>query len=94
MTPTPEARERVERIVTGAFDLGHSITVEDLRGIIATELTAVRAALVAEMVAQAEAMKGWTLPIGHIAGWVGACDALQERIRATAHPTETDNGKL
>ncbi len=48
---TPEARERVERIVTGAFDLGHSITVEDLRGIIATELTAVRAALVAEMVA-------------------------------------------
>ena len=54
MTPTPEARERVERIVTGAFDLGHSITVEDLRGIIATELTAVRVALVAEMVAGVE----------------------------------------
>jgi hypothetical protein len=57
--PTPEARERVERIVTGAFDLGHSITVEDLRGIIATELTAVRAALVAEMVAGVEKMRGY-----------------------------------
>jgi hypothetical protein len=59
MMPTPEARERVERIVTGAFDLGHSITVEDLRGIIATELTAVRAALVAEMVAGVEKMRGY-----------------------------------
>ena len=95
---TPEARERVERIVTGAFDLGHSITVEDLRGIIATELTAVRAALVAEIVAGVEnlgrrpVVLGEPYDNGTDDGWNDATHEVLTLIRATAQ--ETDNGKL
>jgi hypothetical protein len=62
--------------------------------------TAVRAALVAEMVAGVEnlgrrpVVLGEPYDNGTDDGWNDATHEVLTLIRATAHPTETDNGKL
>ena len=109
--PTPEAREleardkvtkaRRDCEVLAVLD-GGALLVMQIRFDTAMDAyrTAVRAALVAEIVAGVEnlgrrpVVLGEPYDNGTDDGWNDATHEVLTLIRATAHPTETDNGKL